>query len=100
MPSPIPVMADIITKKLEDSLHPDHIDLVNQSHLHEGHAGHDGSGESHFKLTVVSSAFEGISRPERHRMIYTLLVDELKNKVHALSIKAMTPDEHKRLVVK
>jgi BolA protein len=82
-----------IEEKIRESLNPLHMELKNQSHLHEGHAGHDGSGESHFKLVVVSESFAKLDRPARHRMIYELLEDEFNSGLHALSISAYAPDE-------
>lgn len=75
------------------ALEPTRLDVVNESHLHAGHAGSPGTGESHFRLLVVSGLFEGRSRLERHRMVNEALVDFLKNKIHALAIKAFAPGE-------
>lgn len=84
-----------IRKKLEKALSPQALEIVNDSDRHIGHAGHDGRGESHFTLTVVSSRFSGLGRVERHRMINGILADELRTCIHALSIKAFSPDEQK-----
>ncbi len=75
------------------ALEPTRLDVVNESHLHAGHAGSPGTGESHFRLLVVSGLFEGRSRLERHRMVNEALADFLKNKIHALAIKAFAPGE-------
>lgn len=75
------------------ALEPTRLDVVNESHLHSGHAGSPGTGESHFRLLVVSSLFEGRSRLERHRMINEALAEFLKHKIHALAIKAFAPGE-------
>jgi BolA protein len=61
--------------------------------MHEGHAGYRPAGETHFRVYIVSPAFEGKSRVERHRMVNTTLEAELKGSVHALAIKAQTPGE-------
>jgi BolA protein len=61
--------------------------------MHEGHAGYRPGGETHFNVYIVSPAFEGKSRVERHRMVNTTLEAELKGSVHALAIKAQTPGE-------
>jgi len=82
-----------IEEKLRKNLQPEYMELKNISHLHAGHAGHDGTGDSHFRLTVVSQKFAGLSRIERHRMIYNFLDDEFKDSLHALSINAHTPGE-------
>jgi len=84
---------DTIAKKLTDALHPESLSVVDESHLHEGHAGHRPGGETHFRVHIVSRAFEGKSRVERHRMINTILADDLAGRVHALTLKALTPGE-------
>ena len=66
-----------------------------RSHLHAGHAGHRPGGESHFRLYIVSEAFRGKSRIERHRMINAALSSELKERVHALAIHAQAPGENR-----
>lgn len=75
------------------AIEPTRLDLVNESHLHAGHAGSPGTGESHFRLLIVSTLFEGRSRVERHRMINDALAGFLKQRVHALAIKAYAPGE-------
>ncbi|MBR1217134.1 BolA family transcriptional regulator [Bradyrhizobium sp. U87765 SZCCT0131] len=85
------MMKDTITRKLTEAFAPAHLDIRDESHLHEGHAGHRPGGETHFRVHIVSTAFSGKSRIERHRMVNTLLADELAGQVHALAIKADTP---------
>ncbi len=80
-------------EKLTLSLHPTHLDVVNESHLHAGHGGSPGTGESHFRLLIVSGDFQGKSRVERHRIVNELLREELRDGVHALAIKALAPGE-------
>ncbi len=87
-------MESRIKAKLTEKLAPIALAVENQSHLHAGHAGDDGSGESHFHLMVVSSAFSGLSRLARHRMIFGILQQEMDS-IHALSIKALSPDDTK-----
>lgn len=87
-----PVAAEII-RRLEAALTPTRLDLDNQSDRHIGHAGHDGSGESHFALTIASPIFEGMNRVQRQRAVYAALGDLMVDKVHALSIKAVAPGE-------
>ncbi|WP_037499055.1 BolA family protein [Sphingomonas jaspsi] len=87
-----PVAAEMI-RRLEAALNPTTLDLENQSHHHVGHAGHDGSGESHFALTIASPLFEGQNRVQRQRAIYAALGELMVDKVHALSIKALAPGE-------
>jgi BolA protein len=84
---------DDITNKLREAFAPARIDVTDESHLHAGHAGHDGGGESHFRLHIVSPAFQGKSRIERHRMINATLTAELAGSVHALAISALAPGE-------
>ena len=86
---------DQITKKLSEAFIPESLDVVDESHLHEGHAGHRPGGETHFRVYIVSKAFEGKTRIDRHRMINALLASELAGSVHALAIKAHAPDEMK-----
>lgn len=80
-------------EKLMISLRPTRLDVVNESHLHAGHRSSPGTGESHFRVLIVSEAFTGKSRVERHRIVNDLLSNELKNAVHALAIKACAPGE-------
>jgi BolA protein len=85
---------DDIIKKLREAFVPESLDVVDESHLHEGHAGHRPGGETHFRVYIVSPAFEGKSRIERHRMVNSTLDAELKGSVHALAIKAQAPGEN------
>ena len=84
---------DTITKKLHEAFSPESLQVVDESHLHEGHAGHRPSGETHFRVYIVSPAFKGKSRVERHRMINSALAAELSGSVHALAIQAKAPGE-------
>ncbi len=84
---------DIITNKLREAFSPENLDVSDESHLHEGHAGHRPGGETHFRVYIVSAAFKGKSRIERHRMINSTLAAELQGGVHALAIKAQAPGE-------
>jgi BolA protein len=84
---------DAITNKLREAFTPESLDVVDESHLHEGHAGHAPGGETHFRVYIVSLAFQGKSRIERHRMINAALAGELAGSVHALAIKAQAPGE-------
>jgi BolA family transcriptional regulator, general stress-responsive regulator len=86
-------MQDIITTKLLAVFSPASLHVEDESHLHEGHAGHRPGGETHFRLYIVSEAFRGKSRLERHRMINAALSRELKGGVHALAIHAQAPGE-------
>jgi BolA protein len=86
-------MQDIITTRLLAAFTPESMHVEDESHMHEGHAGHRPGGESHFRLYIVSEAFRGKSRLERHRMINDALARELKGGVHALAIHAAAPGE-------
>ena len=83
----------IITRKLTEAFTPDSLRVVDESHRHEGHAGHQPGGETHFRVYIVTAAFQGKSRLERHRMINETLVGELEGGVHALAIHAGAPGE-------
>ena len=67
--------------------------LVDDSEAHRGHGGYNPAGESHFTLTIESAAFAGKSRVERQRLVYAALGDLMRERVHALSIKATAPGE-------
>ena len=82
-----------ITNRLREAFSPESLEVSDESHLHEGHAGHRPGGETHFRVYIVSAAFEGKSRIERHRMINSTLAAELAGGVHALAIKAQAPGE-------
>ena len=84
---------DIITEKLTRAFAPQRLEVLDESHQHAGHAGHRPGGETHFRLYIVSDAFRGKSRIERHRMVNELLSGELKGGVHALAIQAAAPGE-------
>ena len=82
-----------ITNKLREAFTPESLDVIDESHLHEGHSGHRPGGETHFRIYIVSPAFKGKSRIERHRMINAALDAELKGSVHALAIHAQAPGD-------
>lgn len=83
---------DLIRQQLETQFAPTELLVKDQSHLHAGHAGaKDGKG--HFDVTIVSAAFAGKNRVQRHQMIYDALRNLLQTDIHALSIKAFTPSE-------
>jgi len=85
-----------IREKLSRAFAPEALEVVNESHHHAGHAGSPGTGESHFSVKVVSAAFAGKSRVERHRMVNAVLAEELRGKIHALAITALSPEEGAR----
>jgi BolA family transcriptional regulator, general stress-responsive regulator len=95
---------ETIEKKLKAAFSPERLAIINESHLHAGHhheeSGHrgvfEGTGETHFRVRIVSPAFTGKSRVERHRAVNELLADELKGGVHALAIEPAAPGEKTR----
>jgi BolA family transcriptional regulator, general stress-responsive regulator len=87
-------VADTIRRKLEDAFAPDRLEVVDDSDKHAGHAGARPGGETHFSVTLVSQAFEGVSRVDRQRRIYDVLAEELRpDGVHALALSAHAPGE-------
>ena len=86
-------MASTIRAKLTQAFHPLRLDVINESHLHAGHRGSPGTGESHFRVLIVSPAFAGKSRLARHRLVNAILAEELNGKIHALALELHAPDE-------
>ncbi len=82
-----------IEQRLSAALSPARLVVTNDSARHRGHAGDDGSGESHFTVEVVAERFAGMSRVERQRAVNAALADLLRDKIHALAIKARAPSE-------
>ncbi|HMN38484.1 MAG TPA: BolA family protein [Hyphomicrobium sp.] len=82
-----------IREKLMAALEPIRLDVVNESHLHEGHLSSPGTGESHFRVLVVAPAFSGKSRVERHRLVNDALKGEVGGNVHALALSTYAPGE-------
>lgn len=78
-------VADEIAARLTAAFAPDRLEVVNDSHRHAGHAGDDGSGESHFRITIRAQAFAPMNRIERHRAVHAALGD-LTARVHALAL--------------
>jgi len=87
-----PVASEMLAR-LSSALSPARIALADDSEAHRGHGGYNPAGESHFTLTIESPAFAGKSRVERQRMVYSALGDLMKERVHALSIRASAPGE-------
>lgn len=83
--------ADTIRQRLAEAFNPESLELVDESAKHAGHAGNKAGG-GHYLVTVVSEAFAGKSTIQRHRMVYEALGDMMKREIHALSIKALTPE--------
>jgi BolA protein len=90
-------ISEAIENKLTEALKPERLAVMNESHLHAGHQpSFDGSGETHFRVRVVSPVFDGMSRIERHRKVNELLAEELEAGVHALAIEPAAPGEPTR----
>jgi BolA protein len=87
------MVRDKITEKLVLALTPAHLEVIDESHLHAGHVGTRPEGETHFRLRIVASAFEGLSRLQRQRHVMELLSEELQGPVHALAMRLKTPEE-------
>ena len=86
-------IAPEIEQRLRAALEPAHLVVTNDSARHRGHSGDDGSGESHFTVEVVAERFAGMSRVERQRAVNAALADLLRDRIHALAIKARAPGE-------
>jgi BolA protein len=87
-----PVATEML-RRLNSALSPNHVELIDDSEQHRGHGGYNPSGESHFSLEIESEAFAGKSRVQRQRMIYHALGELMKERVHALQIRARAPGE-------
>ena len=84
------MISEIIKKKLTDKIDTSHIEIIDESYKHAGHAQSSGG---HFRLHIISDDFSGLSLIERHRLIYGILGDMIQNEIHALSINAKTSNE-------
>ena len=81
-------VTDRIRGKLTEAFRPDLLEVVDESHLHKGHAGHRPEGESHFRVKITADAFKGKTRVQAHRLIYSALEGEIARGLHALAIEA------------
>ncbi|KXX80172.1 UV-induced protein uvi31 [Madurella mycetomatis] len=99
MASQTPV-EDTIREKITAALQPTTLEIYNDSHLHAHHKPMQGitSGETHFRLVITSDAFKSKMQSARHRLVYSLLKDELAREggIHALQLRTMTPDEEEK----
>ena len=84
--------AERIVDELRKALHTDQVELIDDSHLHAGHAGAK-EGKGHFRVRVVSADFDGLRTLQRHQLVYRSLGELMQTDIHALSITALTPDE-------
>jgi BolA protein len=86
-------VADRIRQKLTAALGPTRLAIHDDSHRHAGHAGSRPEGETHFRVEIVSPMFAGESRVARQRRVYAVLAEELAERVHALQLTTLTPEE-------
>ena len=82
-----------LREKLMATLRPTRLDVINESELHAGHRNSPGTGDSHFRVLIVSAAFSGLSRVERHRLVNETLKDDLAGGIHALALSTVAPGE-------
>ncbi|MCB8818963.1 BolA family protein [Microvirga rosea] len=86
-------LTDWITQELREHLHPTDLVVTDESEQHHGHAGWREGGETHFRLYIVSEAFTGKSRVDRHRIVNTVLKEAFARGLHALAVEARAPGE-------
>lgn len=86
-------VAETIANKLHAAIAPARVVVTDDSHRHAGHAGARPGGETHFTVLIVASAFEGLSRVARQRMVNAILKEELAGQIHALAMRTLTPEE-------
>ncbi|MEM9277401.1 MAG: BolA family protein [Pseudomonadota bacterium] len=86
-------VSDYLQNKLTEAFAPVSLEIVNESHLHAGHAGDDGSGESHLRIKIVSDYFSGMNRVARHRAVYEIVQPKIDEGLHACAIEAKAVGE-------
>jgi BolA protein len=86
-------VAQTLERKLTAAFQPVRLAIVDESHRHAGHAGARPEGETHFTVEIVSPVFSGKSRVERQRLVYAVLAEELRQRVHALALRTLAPGE-------
>jgi BolA protein len=84
-----------IEERIRESLAASHVEVIDESHLHAGHAG-AASGGGHFRVVIVSERFAGVGRVARQRLVYAALEREMGSEIHALSMQTFTPEEWQR----
>lgn len=90
----MPLVVERIEELLREAFMPTHLEVIDESHLHAGHAGARPGGESHFRVVVVTDRFQGIGRVQRQQRVYGALDEVIKGGVHALSMVTVTPEEY------
>lgn len=86
-------VADYLEKHLREAFSPSSLEVINESHLHSGHAGDNGTGESHFRIKIVAAAFDGMSRVQRHRAINAIVQPKIDEGLHACAIEVKGASE-------
>ncbi len=86
-------LVKVIEEKITKALRPAALDVINESHLHASHASSPNTGNSHFRLIIISDKFAKLNLLARQRMVYEILKDELNGPIHALSLTTKTPNE-------
>lgn len=86
-------LRDRMEHKLGAAFQPQSLEIIDESERHAGHAGARDGGETHFRVRIVSAAFEGLSRVARQRQVHAVLEAELRDRVHALALQTLTPQE-------
>jgi BolA family transcriptional regulator, general stress-responsive regulator len=83
-----------IERTLRDAFAPAYLEVIDDSSLHAGHVGAEGGG-GHYQVVIVAERFRGLSRIERHRAVYDALGDAMRDRIHALALRALAPDEER-----
>lgn len=86
-------VARYLDDKLREAFDPLQLEIIDESHLHAGHQGHNEDGESHFRIRIVSDSFEGLSRLERHRKVFAIVQPKIDEGLHACAIEAKSSAE-------
>lgn len=89
----IPSYASRMTEKLSQAFRPTRLEIKDDSSRHAGHREHNPKGETHFIVTITSESFKGVNPVQRHRMVYNLLAAEMNERIHALSLTTLSPEE-------
>ncbi len=87
------MIRDLIEKRLRETFQPESLAVIDESHLHAGHAGARPGGETHFRVRMTATAFEGVTRLRRQREVLAILQDQLDGPVHALALRLKAPSE-------
>ena len=88
------ITEEYLENKIISHLEDANIEVIDESAAHIGHVGHNKKGGSHFSITIVSDAFINLSKIKRHQIIYDILKEEMKQQIHALSLKTLTLEEN------